>query len=249
MTTDVITTFSVDGYELYGHRMIETWLKFWPADYNLIVYTEGYNLTEKDPRLIEIDINTACPDLAVFKENSRALITDPANKKLVNRVSKTIKWCHKVYAMQHALENCQYDHLIFLDGDTYTKKLVSSSLASNLVSTHLFAVHFEILKHGLHFETGLISFNNRHSQIRLLKSEMLTDYNNLNIYNHEKTWDGYWFAYLYKKFNLDVFDLSGGKRTGVFTNSLVNGILVHEAGNDKYKKSGHNYNRYSGRKV
>jgi hypothetical protein len=83
----------------------------------------------------------------------------------------------------------------------------------------------------------------------LLISEMLKDYNNLNIYNHEKTWDGYWFSYLYKRFNLDVLDLSGGKRTGVFTNSLVNGTLVHEAGNDKYKNSGYNYDRYRGRKI
>jgi hypothetical protein len=151
--------------------------------------------------------------------------------------------------MQHALSNCQANNLIFLDGDTYTKKTVDSDLADRLVSDHLFAVHFEKLKHGLHFETGLISFNNNHAQMPLLKNEMLKDYDNLNIYKHEKTWDGYWFAYLYKKFNLDVLDLSGGRMTGVFTNSLVNGTLVHEAGNDKYKNSGYNYNRYSGRKI
>jgi hypothetical protein len=44
--TTCITTFSKDGYELYGHRMIETWLKYWPTDFKLHVYTEGYSLTE-----------------------------------------------------------------------------------------------------------------------------------------------------------------------------------------------------------
>jgi hypothetical protein len=229
--------------------LIETWLRFWPKDYKLIIYTEGYDLIEKDDRLTEIDINDACPDLVIFKEKSREIIKDSTDKKLINRISKTIKWCHKVYAMQHALSNCQANNLIFLDGDTYTKKTVNSNLADQLVSNHLFAVHFEKLKHGLHFETGLISFNNKHAQMPLLKNEMLKDYDNLNIYKHEKTWDGYWFAYLYKKFNLDVLDLSGGRMTGVFTNSLVNGTLVHEAGNDKYKNSGYNYNRYSGRKI
>ena len=247
--TTVTTTFSIDGYELYGKRMIETWLKYWPENYKLNVYTEGYTLEEKHERLIEIDIDHACPNLQIFKDNSAKLITDPSNKKLKNRISKTIKWCHKVYAMEHALKNCQSSHLIFLDGDTYTKKSVNFDLAENLVKDHLFSVHFEKLKHGLHFETGLISFNLAHNQMPLLITEMLKDYNNLNIYNHEKTWDGFWFSYLYNHFKLDVYDLSQGRHTGVFTNPLVNGILVHEAGNDKYKNSGYNYDRYRGRKI
>ena len=247
--TTVVTTFSVDGYELYGKRMIETWLKYWPENYNLHVYTEGYSLDEKHNRLKEIDINQACPALQIFKDNSKKLITDPTNIKIINRVSKTIKWCHKVYAMEHALKNCKTPYLIFLDGDTYTKKTVIPNLAEQLTTTHLFSVHFENLKHGLHFETGLISFNMLHQQMPLLTSEMLKDYNDLNIYKHEKTWDGYWFSYLYSRFKLDVFDLSQGRRSDVFTNPLVNGTLVHEAGNDKYKNSGYNYDRYRGRKI
>lgn len=247
--TTVISTFSVDGYELYGKRMINTWLTHWPKNYNLVIYTEGYKLDEKDNRLTEIDINDACPTLSKFKESSRKLITNNKDKKLVNRVNKTIKWCHKVYAMKHALDNCQTNYMIFLDGDTYTKRTVIVDLAEQLTKDHLFSVHFEKLKHGLHFETGLISFNYRHSQMPLLIEEILRDYENLNIYKHEKTWDGYWFAYLYKKFGLDVLDLSGGRMSGVFTNQLVHGTLVHEAGNDKYKTSEHNYDRYSGRKI
>jgi len=247
--TTVVTTFSIDGYELYGKRMIETWLKYWPENYNLHVYTEGYTLEEKHERLIEIDIDQACPNLQMFKDNSAKLITDPTNKKIINRIAKTIKWCHKVYAMAHALKNCRSSHLIFLDGDTYTKKPVIFDLAEQLTRSHLFSVHFEKLKHGLHFETGLISFNMSHQQMSLLTNEMLKDYDNLNIYNHKKTWDGYWFSYLYSHFKLDVYDLSQGKRSGVFTNPLVNGILIHEAGNDKYKNSGYNYDRYRGRKI
>ena len=82
--TTVITTFSIDGYELYGKRMIKTWLKYWPENYKLHVYTEGYNLTEKHERLIEVDIDHACPDLQIFKDNSKQIITDLNNKKFVN---------------------------------------------------------------------------------------------------------------------------------------------------------------------
>ena len=68
--TTVVTTFSKDGYELYGHRMIETWLQYWPKDFKLQVYTEGYTLIESDPRLSAIDLETVCPDIISFKKNS-----------------------------------------------------------------------------------------------------------------------------------------------------------------------------------
>lgn len=247
MTTVVVTTFSIDGYELYGHRMIETWLKHWPSDATLVVYTEGYALVESDPRLRSVDINDACPELEPFKKSSRQLIKNPADKKSVNRVAKTIKWCHKVFAMHHALNNNQCDYLIFLDGDTYSKNTVPNNIAEQLVDNHLFAVHFEKLQHGLHFETGLISFNLAHPQIAILKDKLISEYVNLQIYEHKKTWDGFWFAYLYEKHKLDVLDLSGGRFTGVFTNKLIKNLLVHEAGNNKY--IGKNFDRYSGRKI
>jgi hypothetical protein len=245
--TTCITTFSIDGYELYGRRMINTWLKNWPDNFKLVVYTEGYCLEEKNSRLIELDINDACPQLQIFKTQSQLLITDKQNKKQVNRIAKTIKWCHKVFAMNHALNNFADSYIIFLDGDTYTKKPIDSNFAEKLVDDHLFSVHFEKLANGLHFETGLISFNMNHPQMPLLKKEIVSDYVNLDIYNHAKTWDGYWFAHLYKKYKLDVLDLSNGKFRGVFTNPLVSGFLVHEAGNEKYTNSGKNFDRYSGR--
>lgn len=245
--TTCIATFSIDGYDLYGRRMIDTWLRYWPINFKLVVYTEGYKLEEKNSRLIELDINEACPQLQQFKNQSQALITDLKNKKQINRVAKTIKWCHKVFAMDHALNNFTDSHIIFLDGDTYTKKSIDPNFAKNLVKNHLFAVHFEQLSNGLHFETGLISFNMNHAQMPLLKKEIVSGYTNLDIYNHAKTWDGYWFAHLYKTYQLDVLDLANGNFRGVFTNPLVSGFLVHEAGNEKYKKSGKNFDRYSGR--
>jgi hypothetical protein len=41
MSTLVITTFSEDGYYLYGKKLIETWQQYWPAS--------GYTL--RRPRL------------------------------------------------------------------------------------------------------------------------------------------------------------------------------------------------------
>lgn len=247
MTSRVITTFSIDGYELYGKKMVNTWLKFWPKDISLTVYTEGFKLEEKDPRLFEIDINEACPSLQVFKDKSLKLI-DPNNKKSKTRISKAIRWSHKVYAMAHALNHRTTDYLIFLDGDTYSFNSVPSNLAENLAKDHLFAVHFESLPAGLHFETGLVSFNMKHNQMLMFKDQLQRGYDNLDIHSLQKSWDGYWIAHLYQKFRLDVLNLAQQGR-GVFSNPLVRGILAHDAGQDKFRNSSIEYDKYSGRKL
>jgi hypothetical protein len=238
--TTVITTFSKDGYELYGHNMILSWIKYWPSNYKLCVYTENFSLDEKDPRILEIDLLDSCPRLSQFKENSLHII---GQKK--TRIDKTIKWCHKVYAMQHALSHVTDDYLIFLDGDTYTTNSVEISLSEKLVGENLFSVHFERLKDGLHFETGLICFNLKHKKINWLKDILTSAYDSLEIYTMKKTWDGYWLAHLYQTYNLPVHNLSENC-TGVFCNYLIKNILVHNVGTKKYQLVG--YDKFTGRK-
>ena len=238
----VITTFSIDGYELYGKRMVNTWLRYWPSTSRLVVYTEDFNLKEKDPRLIELDLNQSCPNLQLFKDKSNQIqVTDRKQKR---HIDKAIRWSHKVYAISHALNNTS-DYLIFLDGDTYTSKPVKDNLAQSLVQNHLFAVHFEHIKDQLHFETGLLSFNLNHKQMPLLIQELQKGYDNFDIYKLPKAWDGFWFAHLYKMFNLDVLNLGTGS---VFSNSLVKGTLHHSVGKKKFNNSSIEYDKYSGRK-
>jgi len=239
MTTNVITTFSRDGYELYGHRMIESWIKFWPENYNLIVYTEDFNLIEQDKRIVEIDLNLVCPNLFLFKDRSHKMI----NQKK-SRIDKTIKWCHKVYAIHHAM-SLESDYLIFLDGDTYTKNNVSSGFEIQAVENNLFAVHFENLKDGLHFETGFVVFNLNHPEAAWLRENLITAYDNLDIYNMKKTWDGYWFAHLYQTHKLPVKNLAANC-SGVFCNPLIKNVLHHDVGTTKYRQAG--YDKFTGRK-
>jgi len=237
--TTVITTFSKDGYELYGHKMIESWIQHWPRNYKLVVYTEGYSILEKDSRIQEIDINTACLRLNMFKQLSNTL-----GDQKQSRIDKTIKWCHKVYAIQHAL-SLDDDYLIFLDGDTRTLKTFNEQIPQQAVGNNIFAVHFENLKDGLHFETGFVVFNLKHKKTEWLKNILTSAYDNLDIYNMKKTWDGYWLAYLYKQYNLPVKNLAE-TCAGVFCNPLIKDILYHDVGTAKYRQAG--YDKFTGRK-
>ena len=243
MSTLVITTFSEDGYHLYGKRMVDTWCRHWPQDYTLRLYVE-HNLTVDDPRVEVINLHNCSPSLVKFKNNSYSLAEQTQDKKKRNKILKTVKWCHKVYAMAHALES-NHDYLIFLDGDTYSRTTVPSGQLESLVGFNLFAVHFEHLQGMPHYETGLIIFNKRHSQIQDLKDNITSAYDTGEIFKLPKSWDGFWIAELHKRRNYQVLDLAGGRRTGVFTNPAVSGILAHDAGKKKYQ--GTNYNKYTGK--
>lgn len=245
--TYVITTFSKDGYELYGHRMIETWMQYWPKNYRLLVYVENYSISEKDPRIQEIKIDDVCPNLLEFKDKSQKMLDNSSDKRQISRIQKTVKWSHKVFVISHALQTFPSDYFIFLDGDTYTTSPISDTIAADLVKNHLIAVHFEMIKNNsLHFETGLVVFNNNHRQMSLFKKIYTSGYDNLSIYNMEKTWDGFWLPKIYKEYNLDILDLSKGKRAGVFGNPLIYNKIIHDVGTKKYLTAG--YNKFTGKK-
>lgn len=243
--TPVIVTFSQDGYELYGKKMIETWLEFWPREYyRLIVYTEDFKIV--DERVEQRDIHQCCPELVKFKQISNEMIKKSICGKEIKKIQKTVKWSHKVFAIDHALKNCSDDHLIYLDGDTYTIDHVPPNLAIDLCGDNLFAVHFEKLKFGLHFETGLIIFNLKHPRMEDFLDVYVDGYVDLSIYDLIKTWDSVWLAYLYEEYEFPVKDL-GNKTNRVFNNPTIKKILIHDVGPDKYENAG--FNRYTGRKV
>lgn len=243
---EVVTTFSKDGYDLYGHRMIETWLKFWPDNHSLIVYTEDFDIDEKDQRITQINLNSECQDLLEFKRQSQLIEQSLTDKKKIARIQKTVKWSHKVFAISHALKNCQSNFLLFLDGDTYTKSKIDQNLVSNLVENNLIAVHFENLSEGLHFETGLLAFNLNHPQMDKFKNLYTSGYVDLSIYEQKKTWDTFWLVKLYQDHKLEIKDLSKNKKSSVFGNPLIYNKIIHDVGTKKYADAG--YNKYTGKK-
>lgn len=244
--TTCITTFSQDGYYLYGKKMIDSWLEYWPPETKLLVYHEGFEIHANHQRIIKLNLLECSEKLCNFKQRSKTLAESADSKKGKNRIFKTVKWCHKVYAIAHALKTLDDDFLIFLDGDTYSYNKVPADFAHSLVEENLFAVHFEKLKDGLHFETGLVAFNNTHSKINWFADIFTSAYDSLDIYSMKKTWDGYWLAHLYEKFRLPVKNLSEN-RNGVFNHPLVHRCLKHDVGTKKYLAAG--YNEFTGRKI
>lgn len=243
--TAVITTFSEDGYWLYGKQMVDAWLQYWPEDYNLKVYVEDFKM-DKNKRIDQINLHKACPALVDFKKHSQSLLEKHrGDDKQEKRIKKTVKWSHKVFAIDHALRTVDTDYLIYLDGDTLSFNKAPVDLGKTLCGENLLAVHFEKLLHGLHFETGLIIFNRRHERFQEFLDSYVSGYTSHEIYSMEKTWDSYWLVHVCEENEFPVANLAH-KTTRVFNNPVIKQFMIHNVGPKKYIEA--NFDRYTGRK-
>ena len=67
MTIAVVTTFHKAGYDLYGKRMIQSFLQQWPSEVRLYVYAEDCAVEETAPNLFVRDLHASSPELVAFK--------------------------------------------------------------------------------------------------------------------------------------------------------------------------------------
>lgn len=128
MKKSIVTTFHKAGYEKYGKRMIETFLKTWPSDITLYVYPEDCEITETAPNLIVRDLHATVPALVAFKErwkndlkaNGGFVTENFKPQEAKDRYSfrwDAIRFSHKIYSVCHAAANCDADVLFWMDAD------------------------------------------------------------------------------------------------------------------------------------
>jgi hypothetical protein len=129
MKIAVVTTFHQAGYDQYGKRMIETFLKNWPNEITLYVYSENCEVAESAPNLVVRDLHQASPELVNFKEKWKNVpkangdvSNDPIRGKRKDS-GKGFKWhairfAHKVYSIFSCAKECDADTLIWMDADT-----------------------------------------------------------------------------------------------------------------------------------
>jgi len=131
MSTAAVTTMNRDYYDLIGHRMLETYVRYWPRDCVLYVYTEGFDLPIQAPNIRSIDLYEAVGDRLQAYLDWRGQ-------------HYTRKFAYKAYAWIRAMETLDHDWLFYLDADTETKQPVThdflaSITPSDAVLTYMYA--------------------------------------------------------------------------------------------------------------
>lgn len=128
MKKAVVTTFHQAGYEKYGRKMIETFLKTWPADVTLYVYAEDCQVEQTAPNLVVRNLHETVPALVAFKKKwqhdpkaNGMVATGPVDRKGkapgIGFRWDAIRFSHKIYSVCDAAANCDADVLFWMDAD------------------------------------------------------------------------------------------------------------------------------------
>jgi hypothetical protein len=171
----VVTTFHKRGYEIYGKKMIETFLKSWPKEVTLYVYGEDVAISEKADNLVVLDLHQVSSDLVNFKNQWRGVPkangdvrSDPIRSRRRD-AGKGFKWdavrfSHKVYSIFHCAKICNSDVLIWMDADTICHSSITISDIQRMIPADKELCYLG--RKGKFSECGLYSMNLQSEMIR-----------------------------------------------------------------------------------
>lgn len=202
-----ITTFSKNGYEVYGRTWLESFRNN-VKDENISVdlYID-FNVPSQE-KINRVNYEDAIPHhknwVKEFELNYKGA---PYNKKMGMRFS------YKSFVMQHALENNSNCYLIWLDGDCIFKENQNfSDFQESLLNGKFIAVQREHNGGDDHCESGFVLFNTDHPDKQKFNSQFKTNYEINNIIRMGSPYDGF---IIYRSLNgIDYVDLNDGYGRG-----------------------------------
>jgi hypothetical protein len=211
MNFTVVTTFHREGYEKYGQRMIETFIKNWPQEVKLYVYTENCEVSQSAPNLIVKDLHASSPELVKFKEIWKLVpkangdvSADPIRSKRKD-AGKGFKWhairfAHKVYSIFACAKECNSDFLIWMDADTVCHSPITVEQLAKMIPNDKDLCYLG--RKGKYSECGLYSMNLKSEMTHNFIKEFQRMYDNAEagIFQLEEWHDSFVFDAVRKKF-------------------------------------------------
>lgn len=181
----VVTTCSKEGWDLYGERMVRSYVKNWPCSIPLHVYAEGFELPaflrahqEQLPRW-QVDFKDR------HKDNPDA--HGIGHKKPFKR--QAVRFSHKVGAICDLADRMDKGWLIWIDADTETKGPITDEWIESLMPENAF---FALLQRkDNHSECGFFIVNMAHECARPFFQTLKTLYTSDELFRLPETHDSY----------------------------------------------------------
>jgi hypothetical protein len=205
MKISIVTTFHRAGYEKYGRRMIETFLKNWPSTVTLYVYAEDCEVLETASNLVVRDLHNSSTDLVAFKNQWRGVPkangdvrNDPVRSRRKD-AGKGFKWdavrfAHKVYSIFHCAKNCDgTDVLFWMDADVVCHSAIGQQDIERFCPANVDVGYLG--RDGKYSECGLYSLNlrNQSTLTFLQEFQRMYDHAESGIFQLEEWHDSFVF--------------------------------------------------------
>jgi hypothetical protein len=184
-----VTTFHNNGYELYGKSWIKSFTKNAAKQRNnikAIVYAHDIpNLTTEHPQIEILDYDKTLPEHAAWKQEylEKSGHTDHVK-------NFTIRFSHKGFTIQHALDTIKEGYVIWLDGDVIFKDYTYTNFPQVVLQNNeVIACQVE---DGNHVESGILIFDVEHPDIEKFKESFKFNYSLDQILTtYGEPYDGY----------------------------------------------------------
>lgn len=163
------TTFNEDGYLLYGKSWIRSFVDVADVNKNIKarIYCEGFVPDIPHESIEYVDFGQAIPEHGRWKtEYTQRTEHMSYTKKM------TIRFSHKAFVIQHALDNPSDRYMVWLDGDCVFKPADHTMFASTVTNNKVLACQVEAMKGTTisHVESGILVFDTKHPDLERLNS-------------------------------------------------------------------------------
>jgi Glycosyltransferase sugar-binding region containing DXD motif len=184
------TTFNQAGYDLYGKKWIETFIANVATDRNNItarIYAHNVKgITINHPQITVIDYDTAIPQHSAWKSN----FLNRSGHSGFTR-NNTIRFSHKGFVIQHALDTIKTGYAIWLDGDCVMHKQSYDNFPNILLEKECIACQVEHAGHNHHVESGVLLFDVENPDIEKFKQQFKRNYEVDQVLTMGEPYDGF----------------------------------------------------------
>jgi len=242
MKTLVVSTFNRAGWDLYAHRMESSFRAHWPAEFDLMLFSEdtASGGAIYPPRMAQ----KIARFMSRHKDNPahRGIVPDPINGGTrYNFKFDAVKFAHKVFAIEQAAycSVVDYDRLIWIDADVVTLRPVPVDFIDGFMSNGANLGCLTRTKKNKSTETGFVIFNICGPVLNLI-ARMAAIYETDHIFQLAEWHDAFVFDYCRAQMpGLRVASLSGAYESHghPFINGPLGQYMDHLKG-DARKKAG-----------
>ena len=196
------TTMHAAGYELYGKNMLDSFINCWPDNQTLVVYTEGFDLSKEhqfNPRIISRDLLNCSPECANFKirhkDNPRANGYIDPKRRDPDFKYDAVRFCHKVFALYHAVTNrsSDIDSIVWIDADTITHAVVPDDFLENHFPLTLDTGIYYLGRKEQYTECGWVVYNCLNENMEEFWEKFANQYRKDKLFNQTEWHDSFIF--------------------------------------------------------
>ena len=225
MHAKIVTTIGPGGWETYGRRFAESFLKFWPSNISLEIW--HHDLEGNVPSLEGVTFRSL-DETKSFQKLKARLGADAKN-------GPALEYCFKAVALASSVTP-QLDWIGFIDADTETMRAVDDNLLSSLFDDNAHLTY--LYRKGVaESEGSWFAFNLATPKGASLLADYWGLYDSFEAFHYKKAHDNAVLdrlVILHRAHGLLVKNLAeGALGLDAFHQSLLGAYMIHYKGPDK----------------